>query len=118
MSVNKHSKQGRKHSEIELGLLQMQILWLLDRKPEHGYVLMKELNELKKTRITQGTLYPALQKLEKMKLIKSRKSGRTIVYSVTTKGKKLMKDACDDFCHTFSGIIKDFVCGKCGTKIR
>jgi DNA-binding PadR family transcriptional regulator len=107
MSVSKHIKQ------IDLGLLQMQILWILSKKHMHGYLLMKELDELKKTKITQSTLYPALQKLEKMKLIKSKKKERTIVYHVTERGKKAMNNACKDFCRTFSGIIKDFVCGKC-----
>jgi len=95
----------------------MQILWLLNKKPKHGYALMKELNDLKRTKITQGTLYPALQKLEKLKFIKSKKDGRMIVYNVTSNGKSAMKEACGDFCRTFSGIIQDFVCGKCGDKI-
>lgn len=114
MSAKRHSKR---YQNIDLGLLQMQIIWLLNRKPKHGYLLMKELNELKKTRITQGTLYPALQKLQKMKLISSKKQGRTIIYHVTNKGKKVMKESCGDFCRTFSGIIQDFVCKKCGDKI-
>jgi len=111
MSVNKHTKQHAK--PIDLGLLQMQILWLLSKKPMHGYLLMKNLDELKKTKITQGTLYPALQRLEQMKLIKSKKKERTIVYHVTDLGKKAMMDSCRDFCRTFSGIIHDFVCNKC-----
>jgi DNA-binding PadR family transcriptional regulator len=109
MSVNKHIKP----STIDLGLLQMQILWLLSKKPMHGYILMKELDELKRTKITQGTLYPTLQKLERLKLIKSQKKDRTIVYHVTKNGKQAMRENCHDFCRTFSGIIHDFVCGKC-----
>lgn len=107
MSSNRHK------SEIELGLLQMQILWLL-KKPTHGYCLMKELNELKKTKITQGTLYPTLQRLEELRLISSKIEQRRKIYRLTTKGKKIMKDACKDFCQTFHGIFHDFVCDKCG----
>ncbi|MEM7819257.1 MAG: PadR family transcriptional regulator [Candidatus Aenigmatarchaeota archaeon] len=115
MSVNKHNRN--RQNDIEIGILQMQILWLLNKKPIHGYELMKRLNEIKTTKITQGTLYPTLQKLEKLKLIKSRKNERVIIYYVTSKGKKIMKETCDDFCRTFLGIIKDFVCLKCGAKI-
>ncbi|HLC76653.1 MAG TPA: hypothetical protein VJH04_00445, partial [archaeon] len=33
----------RKFSEIELGMLQMQVLWVLSKKSTHGYDLMKIL---------------------------------------------------------------------------
>lgn len=108
MSDIRHSK-----SEIELGMLQMQILWLVSKKPTHGYDLMKQLNDLKNTKITQGTLYPALQRLEELSLIKRKKSKRTIVYSITAKGLKTMNNSCADFCRTFGGIIHDFLCNKC-----
>ena len=107
MSDNRHTK-----SEIELGLLQMQILWLLKR-PSHGYALMKALNELKQTKITQGTLYPALQRLEELKLVARKRAGRRHVWHLTEKGKKTMKRACAEFCATFHGIFRDFMCGRC-----
>ncbi|MFH0832954.1 MAG: PadR family transcriptional regulator [Candidatus Aenigmatarchaeota archaeon] len=107
MSINRHIP------EIELGLLQMQILWLLNKKGTHGYELMKRLSDLKTTKITQGTLYPTLQRLEELKLIKSREDDRRKVYILTDKGKKTMKDSCADFCKTFHGIFEDFICGKC-----
>ena len=107
MSGNRHS------GYIDLGILQMQILWLLNRKDTHGYELMKNLNEIKKTKITQGTLYPALQRLEELNLIKSKKGKRKIIYSLTSKGKKIMSDNCIEFCHTFEGIFKDYICHHC-----
>ena len=100
-------------SEIDLGMLQMQILWVLERKPSHGYELMKELSLLKKMSITQGTLYPTLQKLEKLGLIKGRDDDRKIVYSITGKGRATMTSACSEFTRTFFGIFHDFVCEKC-----
>lgn len=107
MSANRHIP------EIELGLLQMQILWLLNKKATHGYELMKRLNEIKTTKITQGTLYPTLQRLEELKLIKSKERARRKNYVLTPKGKKIMKNSCVDFCRTFHGIFEDFVCDKC-----
>ncbi len=103
----------RNFNDIEIGLLQMQILWLLSRKSMHGYGLMKSLSEIKKNKITQGTLYPTMQRLEGMKLIKRNAEGRKIIYNITSKGKKAMKDSCEDFSRTFFGIFKDFVCEKC-----
>ena len=103
----------REFSEIELGLLQMQILWLLSRKSTHGYDIMKMLGEIKKTKVTQGTLYPTLQSLEKRALIKRHDEDRKSVYSITLKGRKVMNETCLDFSRTFFGIFQNFVCEKC-----
>lgn len=103
----------RKFSEIELGLLQMQILWILSHKSTHGYELMKILNEIKKTKITQGTLYPTLQTLEERELIKRHEEDRRAVYNITFKGRKVMNETCMDFSRTFFGIFQSFVCQKC-----
>ena len=74
---------------------------------------MKALNELKQTKITQGTLYPALQRLEELGLIKRKKSARRHTWHLTDKGKNEMRRACGEFCATFHGIFRDFVCEKC-----
>ncbi|HLD85357.1 MAG TPA: PadR family transcriptional regulator [archaeon] len=109
---------GREFSDVELGMLQMQVLWLINNKPRHGYELMKDLDVIKKTKIGQGTLYPTLQKMEKQKLIKGLEEEKRIVYHITEKGKNVMKDACADFSKTFFGIFQDFVCNKCVDETR
>lgn len=111
MSVPRHSIKSQ--SDIELGLLQMQILWMLSRKSMHGYALMQRLSEIKKSKMTQGTLYPTLQRLEEMKFIRRNARGRKIVYDITANGRKTMRKSCEDFSRTFMGIFKDFVCDKC-----
>ncbi len=126
MSLDRHSSgkllppteddifgKERLKSDIELGMLQMQILWIISRKSTHGYEIMKELGKLKGTKITQGTLYPALQKLELHGLIKGGREGRRIIYDVTEKGQKTVNRICREFAHTFFGIFCDFVCNKC-----
>jgi PadR family transcriptional regulator PadR len=109
MSVDKPKR------ELELGLLQMQILWLLGREPIHGYKLMKRLNKIKTSKIEQGTLYPALQKLEENDLIKVKETGerRKKIYELTKEGKQLMIQTCEEFSKTFSGIFMDFFCKSC-----
>ena len=102
-----------KFGEIELGMLQMQILWIVDRKPTHGYDMMKILNDIKKTKITQGTLYPALAMLEERGYITREGHERKRVYNRTADGKKAMNEACTDFSKTFFGIFQNFVCEKC-----
>ncbi|SRR3989344_3425034 len=100
-------------SEIELGLLQMQILWILKRESTHGYDMMKRLSELKNVNITQGTLYPTLQRLEELGYIERKSEGRRIVYNLTKEGTKALDDGCASFTRTFFGIFHDYVCGKC-----
>lgn len=100
-------------SEIELGMLQMQILWLLSRKSTHGYDMMKALSILKGTSITQGTLYPTLKRLEELELIKRDEKDRRIIYYITAKGKRTMNESCLEFVKTFYGIFHDFACQSC-----
>ncbi len=122
MSVDKHIRPPtqdeifvklRTASEIELGMLQMQILWILNRSATHGYDIMRQMKTLKSTKVAQGTLYPTLQRLVDLGLIEKKESKRKIVYHITRKGKKIMNDACTDFTRTFFGIFHDFVCEKC-----
>jgi DNA-binding PadR family transcriptional regulator len=103
----------KKLSEIEIGLLQMQILWLLNQKSTHGYEIMDVLNKIKSTKITQGTLYPTLKALKKYRYVKAEKQGDKIVYHITSEGKRVLNETCLDFTRTFFGIFQDFVCHKC-----
>lgn len=100
-------------SEIELGLLQTQILWLLSRKSVHGYELMKTLTVLRGSRMTQGTLYPTIQRLEELGLITPDKQERKIIYHITDKGRQVMNDTCLAFVKTFYGIFHDYACERC-----
>ncbi len=106
MSVKKHN---------DLGLLQMQILWILGREPMHGYEMMKKLNSIKTSKIEQGTLYPALQRLEEYNLIRVKEFGGRgkKTYELTGEGKEVMIQTCKEFSRTFSGIFIDFFCKSC-----
>jgi len=115
MSVNRNMRAARGERGLELGVLQMQLLWLLSKKPTHGYELMRTLSKIKNTRITQGTLYPALERLEEMRLVagkrsKARADRGKIVYSLTESGFREMDRNCKEFCLIFSGVFKDFYC--------
>lgn len=116
MSVKRTKRLGR---ESDVGALQMQLLWLLSKKPAHGYELMKTLNAIKKTKVTQSTLYPALSALEKKGLVQSGKASGARgkkVYSLTGSGKRVMKQNCAEFVGIFKGIIADFYCPLCNCK--
>lgn len=111
--IPSETQEVRKLSEIELGLLQMQIMWLLSRKSTHGYDLMKTLTVLRGAPMTQGTLYPTMQRLEQLGLVEKERQDRKIIYHVTEKGKRIMNETCLAFVKTFYGIFHDYACERC-----
>lgn len=112
MSVKIHNK----NKDVDVGMLQMQVLWLLEKEPNHGYALMKRLNDIKQTKVEQGTLYPVLQKLEKSGYIEIKDTGTRgrKIYEISVAGRKIMRRSCEDFIMTFDDIIEDYKCRKCG----
>lgn len=70
------------------GLLSFQILHEIRRKPRFGDELANIIGNRKGSKLTPGTIYPALKRLRELKLIKATKIGRRVVYKLTEKGKK------------------------------
>jgi PadR family transcriptional regulator PadR len=93
----KDAMKDRYLNRIELvqGTLDMLILQTLQWGPRHGYGLSQSIrtNSGEILKVDTGSLYPALHRLEKQKLIAaewkiSENNQRTRVYKLTTKGKK------------------------------
>lgn len=87
----------RYQNQIELlqGTLDMLILQTLQWGPRHGYALSQSIrtNSGEILKVDTGSLYPALHRMEKQKLISaewkvSENNQRTRVYRLTVKGKK------------------------------
>ena len=79
----------KKPSFIEIkNLLRFQILLELRKKKLCGDELAAIIGKNKKTKLTAGTIYPALKFLRRKKLIKHRKVGRKKIYSLTKDGEK------------------------------
>ena len=87
----------RYQNQIELlqGTLDMLILQTLQWGPRHGYALSQSIrtNSGEILKVDTGSLYPALHRLEKQRLISaewklSENNQRTRVYRLTVKGKK------------------------------
>ncbi len=87
------------------GMLSFLILFLLSKKPMHGQELAKELERRKGEKPSPGTIYPALKSLKEAGLIKERKSGKTITYSLTTEGENVLKEARRRFFRIFMGVF-------------
>ena len=78
--------------EAQKGYIRMGVLILLNKKPSHGYEIMKEINSRTKGfwQPTAGGVYPILRDLEKSGYIKghweTQKNRRLKVYKITQSG--------------------------------
>jgi PadR family transcriptional regulator PadR len=81
-------------SELLHGTLDLLVLQVLSSTPLHGYAIAKELQQLSNDvlQIEQGSLYPALYRMEKRGWLKSNwgiseKNRRARVYQLTRAGR-------------------------------
>ena len=85
--------------EAQKGYIRLAVLMLLNKKPSHGYELMKEINQRTQGfwRPTAGGVYPILSDLEKSSYIKghweTQKNRRLKVYTITKSGDAILKRA-------------------------
>ena len=88
------------------GMLSFHILWMLSKKPMHGEQIAEEIGKRRGGKPKSGTIYPALKALKKKNLIKGRKKGKTIVYTLTADGKSAVKYSREYFCRCFGDIFE------------
>jgi DNA-binding PadR family transcriptional regulator len=75
---------------LEFVVLDFAILGLLMERPRHGYELRRALGELGFWKVSFGSLYPSLRRLEKRGAIEATKvSGRRKAYRITADGRKV-----------------------------
>ena len=85
--------------EAQKGYIRMGVLILLNKKPSHGYEIMKEINSRTKGfwQPTAGGVYPILRDLEKSGYIKghweTQKNRRLKVYKITESGELILRRA-------------------------
>ena len=87
------------------GFLSFQILWLLSKREMHGEEIAEEIKRRRGEKPKAGTLYPALKSLSESGLIKGKKSGKMIKYTLTPQGKEVVKEAKTYFVHCFGEIF-------------
>src|SRR5271167_2388271 len=93
------------------GALEMMILESLRRQPAHGYALVQHIKERSKNllQVEEGSLYPALQRLLKAKLVKaewglSATNRRVRTYQITALGLSHLEQEISSFARMFEGI--------------
>ncbi|MBI5001119.1 MAG: PadR family transcriptional regulator [Euryarchaeota archaeon] len=91
-------------SELRKGSIQLCMLALLRHAPKYGFQILKELSNLTKgyLELKEGTLYPALHRLEKRGLLKSEwviegDSAPRKYYSITPKGRAALDEGLDEW---------------------
>lgn len=87
------------------GMLSFLILFLLSKKPMHGQEISDEIGRRKGAKPSPGTIYPALKCLKDNGLIKEKKEGKIITYTITESGKRSLKIAKQQFIKTFVDVI-------------
>lgn len=89
------------------GFLSFQILYLLAKKPMHGQEIAEEIGKRRGEKPKAGTIYPALKDLKKKGLIKGKRKGKIIVYSLMPEGKKTVRYAKEYFLRCFGDVFKE-----------
>ncbi len=99
-------KKNKKESCCDMrGLLSFLILFLLSKKEMHGQELADELEKRKGEKPSPGTIYPALKHLKESGFIQEKKEGKTIIYNLTSSGRKALKTAKEKFYRSFIDIF-------------
>jgi PadR family transcriptional regulator, regulatory protein PadR len=93
------------------GALEMMILESLRREPAHGYALVQHIQQRSNNllQVEEGSLYPALQRLLKAKLVKaewerSSANRRVRTYQITAAGVRHLEQQISSFEPMFEGI--------------
>ena len=94
------------------GALEMMILESLRRQPAHGYALVQHIQQRSNNllQVEEGSLYPALQRLLKAKLVKAQwtvspsTNRRVRVYEITKAGLRHLEREISSFDRMLDGI--------------
>jgi PadR family transcriptional regulator PadR len=88
------------------GMLGFLILFLLSEKPMHGQELADEIARRREEKPSPGTIYPALKNLREKGFISSDEiESKTIVYTLTERGKNALRTSKRRFIRTFLGVF-------------
>ena len=89
------------------GMLSFQILWLLSKGEMNGERIAEEIGKRRGEKPKPGTLYPALKELNASGLVKGKKSGREVTYTITRDGRGAVKRATAYLCRSFGEIFTE-----------
>src|SRR5689334_8748773 len=92
------------HLDLPQGTLDLLILKTLELAPQHGWAISNRIQQISSDalRIQQGSLYPALHRLERRGWIKAKwatteNNRRAKYYELTRAGRKQLKDQAESW---------------------
>ena len=107
-----------KPPDLVQGTLNLLVLRILDLEPMHGWALGQRLRQMSGDvlQVSEGSLYPALHKLEHEGLISSEwrpteHNRRAKFYALTARGRKALRREADEW-ERLSGAITQIVRGE------
>src|ERR1700731_4068758 len=125
MPVAKWPMENSTTRDLFPGALEMMILESLRRQPEHGYALAQHIQQRSNNllQVEEGSLYPALQRLLKAKLVKaewgvSATNRRVRTYQITASGLRHLELQISSFERMFEGIALVLNPSKAATNYR
>jgi len=106
------SRPDDKSRDLFPGALEIMILESLRRQPSHGYALVQHIQERSKNllQVEEGSLYPALQRLLKAKLVTAQwtvsasTNRRVRIYEITRTGLRHLEQEISSFDRILEGI--------------
>src|SRR3984885_3032972 len=111
MPIVNNSMTETNSRDLFPGALEMMILESLRREPAHGYALVQHIQQRSNNllQVEEGSLYPALQRLLKTKLVKaewelSSTNRRVRTYQITAAGLRHLEQQISSFERMFEGI--------------
>ena len=108
-------KIGKWESQVRKGTLDFMILICLDKQEFYGYQLIKRIKEIIGMNISEGTIYPLLNRLKNDRYITSKwvemESGiPRKYYTITEKGSEIlvgMKEAWKNFSLSINQLMEE-----------
>src|SRR5580704_3438637 len=111
MPVTNRPMKDAQSRDLFPGALEMMILESLRRQPAHGYALVQHIQQRSNNllQVEEGSLYPALQRLLKAKLVTaewgiSSTNRRVRTYQITASGLRHLEKQISSFERMFEGI--------------
>ncbi len=88
------------NTQFKKGVLEMLVLLAIEGKDKYGYELVNEVGQV--VDVNEGTIYPILKRLNvdfylETYLQESSEGPPRKYYHITLKGKKYLKELCDDW---------------------
>jgi PadR family transcriptional regulator, regulatory protein PadR len=111
--------KSRKRKDLFPGALEMMVLQTLQQQPLHGYALVQHIKRTSNglLQVEEGSLYPALQRMLKVGLVKAKwglsSTGRRVrIYDLTPAGLKHLEYEVSRFEQMLEGIRLVLLPGK------